>query len=1287
MAARRFDLFLSYNRADQTAVERIADRLRQAGLEPWLDRWELTPGGAWQEEIVKGLRSSGACAVVVGPSGLGDWAREELAVAQDLAAKDRQFRVFMVLLPGAPDLSDPGLAFLRTRSWVDLRKGIGDREGLQDLFCAVAGAPRRRDIPVAAPGTCPYRGLEAFDEEHADFFFGRDEDVAFLLEKLRASRFLAVLGPSGSGKSSLIRAGLLPALRRGALPVSESWSLRIFHPGVRPATALAVQMTHLFAGTPLQQTLDRLHDDARTIDLAASVGLGDRHVGDRVVLVVDQFEELFTLCNDEEERHVFLENLLYAATIPGGRVVVVLGMRADFYHRCALYPDLRALVADQQFLVGPLDSDGLRQAIEEPARRVGLEIETGLVETIMADVGDRPGGLPLLEHVLLEVWRRRRGTMLTLEAYVDSGGVEGSLAQRANAVYSVLPTAQQQVARRVLLRLIQPGEGAEDTRRRAEMAELLTHPGEEHHVDAVVRALADQRLVTTGRDEVSGSPVVDITHEALIRGWPELRAWINEDREALRAQRHLTDAATEWDRRGRHDDDLYSGARLAYWNERGLAELTETERAFVEGGLRREARERTAGRRRARLAVGGVVSAVTAVAVVALLGLESVADQRDIARSRQLATEATASLVTDPAKGFRLAADAYELRSTREAQRALREAAATPGSRVDLLRGHEGAVNTAAASPDGQRLVSAGVDGTVRVWDWAGGTEPIVLRGHEGSVSSAAFSPDGRRLVSAGIDGTVRVWSAESAGELRVLRGHDRGGTSAAFSPDGRRLVSTGTDGTVRIWDWDGPTEPIVLLGHGGPVAGAAFSPDGARLASTGADGSVRVWDLSGAGDATVLLGHASAGTSAAFSPDGHRVVSASADGSVRVWDWAGGRELTALRGQGGVVLGASFSPDGRRVVGAGADGTVRVWDWAAGGEPTELRGHAGVVQGASFTPDGRRVVSAGADGAVGVWDWAGGGDPTVVGNHPSAVPSAAFSPDGRMVVSAGVDGTVRLWDAAGGGEPRILGGHAAGIIPTVAFSPDGRRVVSSGADGAVRVWDWAASREPTELSDREAAQPAAYSAAISPDGGKVVSASADGNIRLWDLVAGGRPTVLGANETAAYTATFSPDGRRVVGAGADGVVRMWELSGDGGPRLLGNHPGAVYRVAFSPDGHRVVSAGVDGTVRVWELTSARPPKVLAGHAGVVISAAFSPDGHRVVSAGVDGTVRVWDWASGEEPTVLRHKGIVFAASFSPDGKRILSAGADGSVRVRECPTCDEPLDRLAELARSRVTP
>ena len=350
-----------------------------------------------------------------------------------------------------------------------------------------------------------------------------------------------------------------------------------------------------------------------------------------MLIVVDQFEEVFSLVASARERRAFVDGLVYAATIPGGRTTVVVAMRSDFYPRCADHPALRALVAEHQLLVGPLSPDGLRDAIEEPARLAGLELEPGLARRILADVSDEPGALPLLEHLLLELWRRRRGRLLTLEAYAACGGVGGALARRANDVYAGLGPDGQEVARRVLLRLTQPGEGTEDTRRRAPLAELVTG-ADGARVDRVIEEMSAARLVVVTADDATGEPAVEVTHEALIRAWPELRGWIDADREALRLHRRLTDAAREWNAAGREEGLLYRGARLAVWQERGTAELNDLERSFLAAGEERADRDRAARRRRVRLTIGGLAvatAAIAAIAVVALTQWRNASDERE----------------------------------------------------------------------------------------------------------------------------------------------------------------------------------------------------------------------------------------------------------------------------------------------------------------------------------------------------------------------------------------------------------------------------------------------------------------------------------------------------------------------------------------------------------------------------------------------------------------------------------------------------------------------------------
>lgn len=494
-----FDIFLSHNSRDKPAVEEIGRKLRHASLNPWLDKEQLIPGARWQGQLADGLRASATCGVFIGPAGFGDWAREELDVAQNRAAKEPDFRLIPILLPGLPEPFDFDSLppFLTARTWVDFRKGQDDPQALAVLIKAIQGLPAGSDYAVSAsPKACPYRGLEVFDEDHADFFFGRERDIQRVIEKLKDTRFLTVLGPSGSGKSSLVRAGVIPRLKRGALVDSQNWKVCVLRPGSDPNTVLAAKIKALNSDATMRDLCNDLLIDPKTLHRETMLALTLQPEIRRIVWVIDQFEEVFTLCLSERERSTFVENLLFASSIPNGPCMIVLAMRADFYGKCAGYPSLAVSMAAQQFLVPPMDREMLRESIVEPARRVGLQLEPGLAESILHDVENQPGSLPLLEHALLEVWNLRSGGTLTFEAYRQSGRVEGAIAKRAQAIYDNFTAEEQQVARRILLRLIQPGEGTEDTRRRASVSELITHSGEEPLIEKVIEAFTAARLLT-----------------------------------------------------------------------------------------------------------------------------------------------------------------------------------------------------------------------------------------------------------------------------------------------------------------------------------------------------------------------------------------------------------------------------------------------------------------------------------------------------------------------------------------------------------------------------------------------------------------------------------------------------------------------------------------------------------------------------------------------------------------------------------------------------------------------
>jgi hypothetical protein len=557
-------VFLSHNSADKPAVEELARRLERDGISTFFDKWHLVPGEPWQLALEESLNESTSCAVFIGPSGFGPWQNKEMraAISRRVSDRTRTFRVVPVLLPGAEREQRATLpTFLRTAIWVEFPNGtLDDNEAIHRLKCGIRGiAPGPSAGEAIYEGQCPYRGLQAFDVDDARFFFGRDAQVDWMLERLakdfgdikRENRFLGVIGASGSGKSSLVRAGLIPAIREGQsrsgkhLPGSSDWPVVVFRPGADPLKSLADALwSSAEAKSAIPDPLafaDRLKTDHRRLHGVIGTVLHGSMEDGRFVVVVDQFEELFTLCpaEAEDERKAFIETLLYAASVHGGRTLVVITMRADFYSKCSSYENLAHALSDKQELVPPLGEEELRAAIEQPAQLCGLELERGLVDLLVQDMRRQPAGaLPLLQQTLYMLWDRRDGRRLTVGSYREIGEIEGALEAHANAIYTqqLKTDAERDICRRVLLMLTNPGEGTEDTRRRIPRSQL----GDRAAIDAVLQELVKGRLITVSETE---PPQVEVTHEALIRGWGELRKWLDADRDSLRILHQVLDAA------------------------------------------------------------------------------------------------------------------------------------------------------------------------------------------------------------------------------------------------------------------------------------------------------------------------------------------------------------------------------------------------------------------------------------------------------------------------------------------------------------------------------------------------------------------------------------------------------------------------------------------------------------------------------------------------------------------------------------------------------------------------
>ena len=1194
---------------------------------------------------------------------------------------------------------------------------LEDQSEVAERLLELASAVRREDAP--ASGLPPYKGLFYFDESDAELFFGREKLTTSLVQRLLSGleadhRFLTVIGASGSGKSSLVRAGLIPALRWRK--ESSGWLVHVMTPTAHPLEALAEvfnghgktqAVVEEFAGTVqgLYKTLDRLAENA-----------GAEHT----LLVIDQFEELFTLCRNEDEQHAFVENVLTAALQPNGKALVVIAMRADFYAHCAQFDLLRKAVSSHQEYIGPMSMDDLRRAIEEPAKHGHWEIEPGLVEVLLHDVGadvgrvPEPGALPLLSHALLETWQRRRGHTLTLSGYIASGGVRGAIAETAETVfYDKLDQHQRHIARQIFLRLTELGgdKSTADTRRRVGFDELVTNQRDRDVVREVLVTLADARLITTDQD------VAEVAHEALIREWPTLRNWLEENREGLRLHRHLTVTAQEWDASKRDPSMCYRGARLAQaleWADEHANDLNMLEHSFLDESkalVEKETAEREAQRHRELesaqklaetekvraeeqsqsnkrlrqraifLTVAFVMAGILAL-IAGIFWRNSVQSTR-LATSRELSAAAVSNLQFDSERSALLALQAMEISDILEAHNALRQSLPA----LHLLKSIP-AHNQAPGvnySPDGKLIASIEFfGGETKLWD---AENYQLLRTFPGESDAfgldVVISPDGRTLVNLTATKVVfwdiasgqRIFSWDSDANEAALgnvSGH------IAFSPDGKRLAVSSFMGLPRVFDVTSRKEIFSLVGHEGTAEGLAYSPDGELIATSDANGTIKIWNAL-SGQEIMTLEHPGWIHAVAFSPDSARLASVSETGTFKVWDTATGNELLRLQGGLSGLYDIDFTPDGKKLITCGKDGSVRVRDVEFGQEYLNLTSSTSTVIALAVSPDGTRIVSSAYDGTVKIWDAIPRGELFALLGHDNAVWGVDYNPDGSLLASAGIDGKINIWDANTGklkmtipkAEDEIADGYSS-----IAFSPDGRYLATGGFSGTTYLWDVETGQLELSLSGHKSL---VITVDFSRDGKRLTTGSFDNTAMIWDVYSGKELLVVNG---VWYGVMFSPDGKSIFGGHVDQSIHRWDASSGEDLAQYSGEGKDVFDIAISPDGKTLAFSRQDGVVTFWDIETGEKINAIPAHGAIVARISFSRDGRYLATASFDRLAKVWDVQTGQEvATLFGNNGDVFDAIFSPDGTRIATSSTDGTVRVYTM-----NVDELIALAKSRLT-
>lgn len=1184
------------------------------------------------------------------------------------------------------------------------------------------------------PSRNPYKGLRAFQEADAADFFGRQAAVDRLVEAVHHHRLVAVVGPSGSGKSSVVRAGLVPRLRAGALPGSHDWLVAEMFPGSYPFEELEAALLRVAVERPPDLLGDLLADDHGMLRVTKQI-LPDSD--SELLLVIDQFEELFSLTTDVELRQLFLAGLVALADDGRGRVRIVLTMRADFFDRPLEHHAFGELVRAGLVPLAVPSREDLALAVSRPAAAVGVEYEPGLVSEIVEDVADQPGGLPLLQHALTELFTHCDGHTITAETYRKTGGVLGALGRRAEDLYRSLPQKARRVASHVFLRLVAVDEHNEDARRRVRQAELTALEADGAAVEEVLRQFGAHRLLSFDRDPVTRGPTVEVAHEALFREWERLRRWIEDRREDLLLHRRLAVAATDWERSDRSDDDLLVGGRLAQadrWAETTQLSLTGQERAYLTASRARRDRLESRRRRR-RLAAVVALSAVAAIALALALVAEIARDRAEreerIASARALASASRTAGRDDHDLAVLLALAAVDATTstgqpaTREAVESLHEAVTAHrvggtidagGSFVELL-------------DDGRRLFTAGRPlERPTVWDVGTGEIVHTLEQHGREPYQLAVSPDGRRAAQTYLDGHTAVWDL-GTGELEhELPASQVVQVAPSFSPDGRWLAvgdAARTDGatgqTISIWDLDGGTERSRIDYPGDLRFDSSFSPDGLLLAVADWQAAlVRLYDVR-TGTLVDTLGDAGdprGVSSIAFTPDGAQLAGfVLTPLEVIVWEVATGEVVRSYPLGGGAQIGeVCFSRDGSVMAATAADQLVHVWNTVSGSRRLTLPASAQLT-GLACDEDGTVLAKSDPSGRVRIWDITAAGPGEVLSTATVAPWTGRWSLDGEAFLATHHDGTIRRYDATTGEELAREGGLLPWPPWWFELSPDGRHVVLNadpyaGTDPAQAPVDVPLNarlvvRDAGTLDLLREFDAGGWPVGFDPAGERFVAATVNVawilDVATGDVVQELRPRWPDGVEAEMGGPGFLPDGQVLLSQGGRREAFVFDpQTGEVTGTICkagGNHPSAL-----SPTGDLVALATEFSTVQVWDLEralelgsgetgcegSAAAPtdaaEIARFEANAAIGLRFSPDGTRLATAGFDGTIGVWDARTGERIMHLTHDGVVGGADFSPDGRHLLVTFNDRSSDLHAVRVYTLDVDELVAIARRKVT-
>jgi WD40 repeat protein len=1150
----------------------------------------------------------------------------------------------------------------------------------------------------------PFPGLRPFEFHESNLYFGRDGQSERMLSKLAARRFIAVVGTSGSGKSSLVRAGLLPALFGGFMPSAGSnWRVALMRPGNDPISNLAQALnapsvfgSEIEENAQLQTTITEATLRRGSLGLVEAVRQTRMPANENLLVIVDQFEELFRFARVAESEQyqnqaaAFVKLLLGAINQREIPIYLVLTLRSDYLGDCALFWDLPEAINESQFLIPRLTRDQRREAITGPIAVCGGEIAPRLVNRLLNDVGDNQDQLPILQHALMRAWDRwgqdhAEGEPIDLRHYEAIGRMDEALSRHADEAYGELPDEHsRRLAEKMFKGLTEKEEDNREIRRPIELREIcaLTE-ATEADVSAVLEPFRREGrsfLMPSAAVKLSGDSLIDISHESLIRCWGRLHDWVNEESRSARVYRRLAETAALY-RSGEsqllRDPELQLALNWRdknhpneVWSRRYHADF-DAAMDFLEESRKardREAQEKELARRR-ELRRTRLVAAILLLLLLCSLALAAYArvKQQEALETTEQLQRQTAIAEAEKANAQQQRAIAEEQKEFAESQRVKAETnfhEAEEARQATLEQKQKAEEQSRIAHENELKAVSAKAEAEKQ--------KVLALEqeraAHEAEHRATSEAERANHLLYAA-DLNLAQQAFRSG---RVERAQDLLDTFAQKPDEPGQKELRGYE-WYYLWQIY-HKEHEMLEGHNDTVTSVAFSPDGKTIATASVDGKVKIWDAVSRREREIPSPSwgaqpVSSVTSIAFSPDSHQLAIAASDNTIRLWDMTEPqKEPSILRGHSAPLYVVAFSPDGKTLAAAGEDKTVLLWRLAEPrSEPRVLKGHQGTVRAVAYSPDGRWLASGGNDNAIKLWDTSRPeSQPRTLLGHTQPVLALSFSFDGATLASGSDDGTIGLWNPGAPGKQAVmLKGHE-GAVGAVAFAPDGKTLASGGEDKTVRLWD---TTKPTAEPETLGKHRDIVSAiAFSQDGRLLASGSYDKKVKLWDITSQHGLTTLKGFGASVSTISYSPDGKWLVAGNVTGGVKIWDAKSRRELAGFKAHDDSVWSVAVSPDGHWLATGSRDTTVKLWNLgePGQNPIVLRGGHKQAVYSVAFSPDGHWLASGSDDKTIKLWNVSAplAEPRTLEGHVATVTAIAFSPDGQTLASVSLDGTVRL-----------------------